>query len=132
MGLKLQKTSISCPITIGQPPRQPLGPPSNIKTHGAAPGNHTKSLSWPKQSFSYSMKKTIFEFPRPFLRHTLTDQADSGDKRQGGGAPPTLKVSGQSVHRARTSSHRNRRTDRQTDIQTAVGTPSHGFPLRKQ
>ena len=58
---------------------------------------------------------------RPFLRQTLTDQADSGDKRQGGGARPTLKVSGRSVNRARTSSHRNRRTDRQTDRHTDGG-----------
>ena len=53
------------------------------------------------------MIKTIFEFSCPFLHRTLTDQADSGDKHQGDGAHPNLKVSGRSVHRARTGSLRN-------------------------
>ena len=61
---------------------------------------------------------------RPFLLCTLTNQADSRDKRQGGGASPTLEVSAWSVHRAQTSLHCNRQTDRQTDGRTDGSPPS--------
>ena len=96
------------------------------------PSRHAKTLvtpSPPRQNTVLAIPTTpvhctvlSLNFP-PFFRQTLTDRADSGDKRQDIWSDHTLKVSARSGQGAGTSLISNRWTDGQTDGQTACETP---------